>query len=711
MATRPRRSAQAKSAIAARGRPSKSRSVRKKVTYTEPASDPEEDSSVDELESEQPSPPRRDRSAAPPSLPSHPKKRKATTQGKGRGRPKMPRVGAPLKAKKEKTTPKKRPYDIKFTGKKMPWQTLPYHILELIFDYASHPLYDNDYQPQPSALWLTQVARLCKGFAEPALSALYASPPLDPPARVRHLIERLEGQNVASFMNYKAKIKSIHLEAVTILGRKSDGLDPVDLCKLFALTPQLRDAGLHLHIDNSRCQNGFQTRFIGKTSYPTRMIESMENAQIKLQAWTWNSLLATPEAFRLLHLREVHQSKVFQSLRSLTFIHYENSRGRPQDGTSQPADVYLDKCLEVLPNLQSLIFKKSPLLEHVLSSAIPSGLRHLEISECDIDASQAEDFFRFKGGELRHLVLDHNRYLNLSWLNDLATSCPKLEVLEMDMIYYSPYATVTDTDPQYRFLLSPQDAPTWPTTLRCINLCHLRKWETGVANKFFWTLVKAAPSLDDLRELVVKASLDESGWRDRIAFRDGWIQRLNHVFLRKSAPPNPHLKTFAAWREHKSRKGKPLPIKPGAKIQHVESPVKKVDDPEENASDSDKPLALTRRSRRSKVALDYNEDALAPSTPKRPRRRRRRNTGASSGEDSAIEDAPIPASNRRAAKQTEEDSELFVQGMCDVVDIMIDNLRPTEEQLHESDFLDEEISGDEDWNGDDDGVEEDGYAW
>ena len=627
----------------------------------------------------------------------------------------MPRFGAPRKAKKEEVKPKKQPYDVRITGKKMPWQTLPYHILELIFDYASYPLCDNDYRPQPSIQWLTQVARLCRGFAEPALSALYATPPLDPPARVRHMIERLEGQNIASFMNYKAKVKSIHLEAVTLLGRKSDGLDPVDLCKLFVLAPQLRDAGLHLHIDNPRCQNGFQTRFVGKTSYPMHMLESMESAQLKLQDWTWNSLLATPEPFRLPRLKEIHQSQVFQSLRSLTFIHYENTRGRLQDGTSQPADVSLDKCLEVLPNLQSLTFKKSPLLEHVLATAIPNGLRHLEISECDIDATQAEDFLRAKGRDLRHLVLDHNRYLNLSWLNDLETSCPSLEVLEMDMIYYSPYATVTDTDPQYRYLLAPHDKPTWPTTLRCINLCHLRKWETGIANQFFWTLVKAAPSLSDLRQLSVKASLDESGWRDRIAFRDGWIQRLNHVFLRKSAPPNPHLKSFTAWREYNSRSGKPLPAKPSAKLHHVKIPLaKKTEDMKvEDASDSDKPLATARRSRRSKAVAVYNEDALAPiSTPEKPRRRRRRrNTGASSGEDSAIEDAPIPASSRRAAKQTEEDKDLYVQGMCDVVDIMIDNLRPVEEQLHESDFLDEEISGDEDWNGDDDGVEEDGYAW
>jgi hypothetical protein len=52
----------------------------------------------------------------------------------------------------------------------------------------------------------------------------------------------------------------------------------------------------------------------------------------------------------------------------------------------------------------------------------------------------------------------------------------------------------------------------------------------------------------------------------------------------------------------------------------------------------------------------------------------------------------------------------FVQGKCRVVDIRIDNLRPREELFNENDFLDSEVSGDEDWDGNDD-IENDGYAW
>jgi hypothetical protein len=47
--------------------------------------------------------------------------------------------------------------------------------------------------------------------------------------------------------------------------------------------------------------------------------------------------------------------------------------------------------------------------------------------------------------------------------------------------------------------------------------------------------------------------------------------------------------------------------------------------------------------------------------------------------------------------------------MCEVVDVRIDNLRPRETQATEADFLDDELPGDADWNGED--VVEEGYAW
>ena len=51
----------------------------------------------------------------------------------------------------------------------------------------------------------------------------------------------------------------------------------------------------------------------------------------------------------------------------------------------------------------------------------------------------------------------------------------------------------------------------------------------------------------------------------------------------------------------------------------------------------------------------------------------------------------------------------FIQGRCYKVAFKIDNSRPQEQIYHEEDFLDDEISGDEEWDGVD--VVDDGYAW
>jgi hypothetical protein len=60
--------------------------------------------------------------------------------------------------------------------------------------------------------------------------------------------------------------------------------------------------------------------------------------------------------------------------------------------------------------------------------------------------------------------------------------------------------------------------------------------------------------------------------------------------------------------------------------------------------------------------------------------------------------------------QTRKEGEI-AQGMCSVVDIRIDDLRPAEMQFVEDDFLDEEASGDEEWDGDDTIIGDQSYAW
>ena len=711
---RPRRS---RTANVKSARPSKKRAASKRVSYTEPSSDPEDDSSQDDFEPKLPAPLRRGRSAAYP-IPTIPRKRKVPSQG--RGRPKIHNIGAPTKLRdKEKKTSKKH-HDIKFTGRTMPWQTLPYHILEAIFDYASYPLIDENFLTNSSATWLTQIARLCKSFAEPALSALYASPPLHPPSRVRHLIERLEEQNIASFLDYRAKIKRIDIEVVEVLARKSDGLEPIELGRLLALTPRLRGAGLHLLSDNPRLHPRLVHRHIGKVN-PIDLIHVLTCNRISLQDWTWNGSMRALLPFCMQHILKTHQAPSFQNLRTLSFINCQSITFDQEGNQDVDGGELLAKSLEALPNLRNLRLKKSFLLKRLLLENCSIYLESLEIDDCLLNENTVEMILQGKGQNLRHLTLNHNRDLNLSWLNNLAAYCPQLESLRMDLIYHSLYATVSDSEPGYKYLLWPEDKPTWPASLQHLELYQLRKWETSVADNFFWSLVNAAPTLTNLRQLKIKASLDESGWRDRVAFRDRWTQRLKDIFLRNPAQPSPHLKSLAAFKEWKVCQQNGTTISNGARLQHVQIPVCKLDDdtkPEDHeiGSDSDKPLLNVRRSRRTRPAKNYNENDSdhrnSCSSRQRPRRRCRVNPNGSSEVDSAIEDDAMEfVSLRHDLTADAEEEGLHRQGMCDVVDVLIDNLRPTEEQLHESDFLDEEISGDEDWNGDDDLADEGGYAW
>ena len=69
------------------------------------------------------------------------------------------------------------------------------------------------------------------------------------------------------------------------------------------------------------------------------------------------------------------------------------------------------------------------------------------------------------------------------------------------------------------------------------------------------------------------------------------------------------------------------------------------------------------------------------------------------------------AATQGGKEEDEKGKEYFIQGMCDIVDIRIDNLRPAERQYSERDFLDQELSGDEEWNGDDALPGGTGYAW
>ena len=130
------------------------------------------------------------------------KKRKATTTrqrglGSKRSRPDQ-RAKRVLKSDQPRFT---------VTGKPAPWHTLPYHVLVLVFHHVGYPLVNDHLHPTPSMGNLSRMALVCKAFAEPALTALYYSPPLLPPSRAYNLFSHLRSQNKNSTYNYRSKVK------------------------------------------------------------------------------------------------------------------------------------------------------------------------------------------------------------------------------------------------------------------------------------------------------------------------------------------------------------------------------------------------------------------------------------------------------------------------------------------------------------------------
>ncbi|KAL8922008.1 MAG: hypothetical protein Q9208_005462 [Pyrenodesmia sp. 3 TL-2023] len=594
--------------------------------------------------------------------------------------------------------------DIPRPGSTIPrWQTLPYEILLSVFQYAWYPLVKDDYYPSTiiTSGWLVKTALLCKGFAEPALGALYYAPPLSPPSRTHKLLASLSKQNEKSYLNYRALIKHLDIAAEELLCRKYHGLDPIKLGELLSSTPQVRSVGLHLISDNPAWRKGLTfikplgKRWVSHQPDPFHELSDDSNNDIRLLHWTWNFSLERQTQSSKAPLLGYHRWKAFQTLKSLEFV---NCNGL--EHTERFA-----RSTSVLSRLATITFQNVEIENAKILEALPRDLRVLRFSNClMLDSWNLGDLLRTHGGNLRELVLEHNSSLDLLFLQELRANCPKLEKINMDLRFYNVHFTYNDSEPKFDLLLPEGCIPAWPMTLQRIEFFHLRKWDIAAADTFFESLTGSAAALPDLRYIDIKASLAESSWRDRISFRNKWIRKMEMVFKRTSAPPNPWLKSLETFKRHKDAfrnsrgsdemnhtTNRATDREDRDNLSHIRVQIPSASG---SSDSSDEPLASKRRSSRLKVCSD-DQPANRPPARKRRKRRRKDDEDSSSEEDSALED--INSNEYLQLSPADDDKDVHVQGMCNVVRVAIDNLRPTEEHLDESNFLDDEISGDEDY--------------
>ncbi|KAJ5584689.1 uncharacterized protein N7459_004489 [Penicillium hispanicum] len=536
-----------------------------------------------------------------------------------------------------------------------PWQTLPYQVLLEIFWHASFPLVDEK-QPgnQAPIKWLLNVALLCRSFHEPALAALYYSPPLASGYKSHGLLRLVSMPPSSLSMNYAGKIRELHVDAEQILGYKSGPtLGYFDLGQLIQKTPRVHTLRLYHHEDFIVGMPPWNLG-LSKWNYPPSLFSAIAESELLLRSWDWNGRFL--ETLDLLPLMlEKHLLPAFQRIKKLRLVHLfdpdrENTSTREAAIASATREAAFATALKALPELEDLEFIECTLVSASLLPQLPLTIRSLTLCNCDrIFSPHISEFLKTHGAQLRQLNLSHNRHLNMCFITTLARDCPRLEKFKMDISIHD-WSSYHDTDPHFSDLLFHTEVPTWPRTLREIELIQLRHWDADVAETFFKSLIDAAPNLPYLRRLEISAIL-EIGWRARANFRERWIGRFEKVFLRQSPPPNPDLRSL----RKRPLRQEQLPI-------HVDDPAH---------------------------ANTTCNGPSAPSTRQSSRLSHRKVSEASE------------STNFQSVTSPSEIEDMDVQGMCDIVAIRIDNQRPTETQFNENDFLDDELSGDEEWDGED----------
>lgn len=423
-----------------------------------------------------------------------------------------------------------------------------------------------------------------------------------------------------------------------------------------------------------------RSRHSRKWYYPEELFAALKDSEVRLRSWRWIAPFCPDGP---LWMKEVHTSPPFQSLRELNLTRFQPTapakspksleEAAPAEGPTN--EELLGSALTTLPNLKVLTLESCTGLGRSFLSLLPTTLVSLNITNCrELTAETLQAFLVTHGTHLEELILNHNQSLDLSFLVSLKQTTPRLEVLRMDLNYYSTLQLSSDNEPLYDVLLDESEIPTWPSTLRTIDLEFLRNWTSKAAVMFFESLIDSAEDLPWLQEIKITAIVDID-WRKRAEFRQEWTNCFQEVFARKWSPPNPALASLKAFREWKE-----------ANCPRVVEVVELAGPNDATATgDGDAPSTKTwnprrlRSRRRVSGAYDENSDE----------------EGSGSDDDS---------DEGTASKDIK-----YIQGRCHTVVFRVDNSRPQEQIYDEEDFLDDELSGDEDWNGNE--VEDDGYAW
>ncbi|KAI1388952.1 uncharacterized protein F4822DRAFT_263307 [Hypoxylon trugodes] len=611
-----------------------------------------------------------------------------------------------------------------------PWSTLPYHVLKCLFDQVAAPIRDPSSRREDvyeAVNDLMSAARTCKSFCEPALANLYKCPPFyhpwrytkDPFTSFSQFLDALNMCPDITIIKYRPKVENLQIEVGSTLTQKFNA-NYLALRNVIPNLPRLSCLELYHEFDEPpyrkldetirfKCEKDDLVEALGGNRADDKTV------RIELTSWRWNSRLMSQKSLPLDKLEGFHMNPSFASLRKIAFVNYQDASWRlparlhASEEVQRKSQAYmaqLASCISALPKLEHLILETSTLVNGALLNRLPNSLKHLELINCwELIASDLTSFLLSHGSQLQSLTINHCQSLSLSFLPVLRAGCPKLEHLYMDLSYYKHHEHYADNKPEYETLLAEDEVPTWPSSIQSIEIFHMRKWGRKAAEAFFGSLVQSAPDLPHLRRLAFRVALDIS-WRQRQELREFWVDKMVGVFKRRAATPK-NAKTL-----------RPHPTEPRQQVQQ-ESRVK-----------PNSPAALpSRRSTRianisPALTSSEGETAYAKTTYVSKAQlvkasaiskelKRLRGSGLllkeqdADDEDSedelAADHSDASQLDRRVRKISKylPDGGEFIHGMCDVVDIQVDNHRPMERRFDMDDFLDESEDSDPEWDGGD----------
>jgi len=594
------------------------------------------------------------------------------------------------------------------------WQgSIPHLIWVQILTYAAT-------DPGPfgvNASWLVQTARVCQAIAGPAITVLYRCPPLSTEHKTISLVNLLRRPPSRLRFNYRAKIKSLHINVLMVSLTPNSLAGPDYLIKNLS---QLREIHLVHPLDDPPYRNLTHSL---RWNYPKELFDSLQasddaseerldkTSPTKLESWIWNERMMKAGTYvsGLPKILEIHAMPSFMSLRRLRFINLQvpsftaeekSSRARPahiQEMMDAKDITYaqdLAAALATLPQLESLAFESSTCVNPTLLPLLPTHLKYLELVNCwEVPSEVFASFLMSHGSRIEALTLNHNQALNLAFLTVLDRACPRLKELRMNMFYYRHHEFLDDSDPFYDHLLLEDQVPSWPAALQVLDLENLRGWSQDAANMFFQSLADSAQNLPHLRHLTIKAMLNIS-WRQRSEMRQGWQDKLRKIFLRPFAPPMSLTTLRPPSQRHAPspllRKPERLPTGPSRRSKRLNGGA-----PGSRSSQAGAKAKSLRSLGRQQYeepdsdefdeAMDTDQSSLdyPASYPASP-------------DSTGVKVAATPGSSQSG-------DFLFIHGLCKVVEISIDNQKPTEQQYGMNDFVDElGTEGDEtdgEWDG------------